>query len=123
MRQRSHENARIPAGRVLVVQNGVSPPAPEVTRETMRRTLGIDEDSLVVISTGRVHPYKRHDMIVDIADRLRQREPGLKVVWVIVGDGPALAELREKVEKMRLVSVVRMLGVRHETFSLFVIAV
>jgi len=118
MRQRSLENARIPAGRVLVVQNGVSPPAPEVTRETMRRTLGIDEDSLVVISTGRVHPYKRHDMIVDIADRLRQREPGLKVVWVIVGDGPALAEVREKVEQLRLDSVVRLLGFRQDTSSL-----
>src|SRR5699024_1175935 len=101
-----------------VVQNGVSPPVPKVDREAMRRELGMDPDSLVVLSTGRVHPYKRHERILELAEQLRRRRPDRNIVFVIVGDGPALEALREQVRQAGLEDQVRLLGFRRDTPNL-----
>jgi glycosyltransferase involved in cell wall biosynthesis len=115
MRQRSIHNARIPPERCHVVQNGTPPVQPsEQTREDLLSSLAIPSDSTVCITTGRAHPYKRFDFIIDVAAELQQELPGNKLVFLLIGNGPALEELRDKVAQSGLQANVRLPGFRSD---------
>jgi glycosyltransferase involved in cell wall biosynthesis len=115
MRQRSIHNARIPQERCHVVQNGIPPVQPsEQAREDLLSSLAIPSDSTVCITTGRAHPYKRFDFIIDVAAELQQELPGNKLVFLLIGNGPALEELRDKVAQSGLQANVRLPGFRSD---------
>jgi len=82
-------------GRVHVIPNGIVPPtqlpvdAPGVPAQ--------DTDGLVVLSVGRLAPYKRHDIVIEAIARAPQ-----SVSLVLVGEGP---------DRGRLESLVHSLGV------------
>jgi glycosyltransferase involved in cell wall biosynthesis len=52
----------------------------------------IDPDMPVVLSVGRLEPVKNFAAIIDLADRLRD----VRCRFVVLGDGPLLAELRAR---------------------------
>jgi len=56
-----------------------------------RRSLGLKEDTFLVGIIGRLVPIKHHVMFLDAAGLFLKRNPGIKVKFVLVGDG----ELRE----------------------------
>jgi glycosyltransferase involved in cell wall biosynthesis len=58
----------------------------------LRRRLGLREDSTVLVYLGRVYAEKRVDLFVEAVRRLR--ETGLDVEGVVIGDGPALPDVR-----------------------------
>lgn len=111
MRQRDIRNLRIPASRCAVVQNGIPLiNCDRVKALELKASIGIRQDALVVVTTGRVHPYKRFDFIIDSANELRKAASNLQVVFLIVGDGPAFPQLQEQVQRLGLVEWVRLLG-------------
>jgi glycosyltransferase involved in cell wall biosynthesis len=119
MRERALTNARIPAGRCVTVLNGIRPV--RVARDAARRVreeLGIDDDTLLVVSTGRAHPYKRPEFVIDCAARLRDRAPELPVCFVLIGDGPSMQALRDQVRRLRLGDTVRLLGFRRDVHAI-----
>jgi glycosyltransferase involved in cell wall biosynthesis len=115
MRQRSIHNGRIPPERCHVVQNGIPPVQPSgQTREDLLGSLGIPPDSTVCITTGRAHPYKRFDFIINVAAELKKARPDNKLVFLLIGDGPALEELRDTVAKSGLQANVWLPGFRSD---------
>tara|TARA_B100002003_G_scaffold182027_1_gene170204 strand:- start:27078 stop:28223 length:1146 start_codon:yes stop_codon:yes gene_type:complete len=123
MRERSIHNGRLPPERCHVVQNGTPPvKSSDRTRESLLKSLNIPPDCTVCISTGRAHPYKRFDFIIDVAEALRQELPGNKVVFLLIGNGPALEDLRDKVAQSELEANVRLPGFRSDAKDFLVAA-
>ena len=70
----------------VVIPNGVSEDVYEIRRE--------DPEELTVTYAGRVEGYKRVDLAV-IAVAQAQRVLGTRVVFKVIGDGPAMGRVRE----------------------------
>lgn len=123
MRQRNILNSRIPPHKCAVVQNGINPVVCNTANtEGLRYSLGINSDSFLVVTTGRAHPYKRFDFIIQCANFLKQKAPNLDVVFILVGDGPAMSALHDMVTKYNLEKTVRLLGFRNDTHNLLCIS-
>jgi glycosyltransferase involved in cell wall biosynthesis len=71
-----------------------------------------------VTTTGRAHPYKRFDFIIKCAEALRNKSSDLDIAFLLVGDGPAMADLREMVTNLKLDNTVRLLGFREDVRDL-----
>lgn len=119
MRNRSITNARIPRGRCIAIQNG-TPPVNNISgqRALSRHMLDIPDDAFVCITTGRAHPYKRFDFVIETAECVARAHPGLPVVFMLVGDGPAMENLRLLISRKGLEDTVRLLGFRADTRKL-----
>ncbi|GAA2084308.1 glycosyltransferase family 4 protein [Actinomadura alba] len=90
---------RMPA---YVVPNGHSNAVDAVAVDTAAR------DAPVLVCVSRLVPHKRVERVVNLADRLRLRWPGLRVH--IVGDGPESSALAEVVASRGLAGVVTLHG-------------
>lgn len=123
MRERSIENGRIPGEKCHVVQNGIPPV--EVNKQIapdLRAGLNIPENSTVCITTGRAHPYKRFDFIIDVAAALNKTLPELNLVFLLVGDGPALPALQQQIQELGLQNRVKLTGFRADAKNLLATA-
>lgn len=60
----------------------------------LRESWALGDDDLAVMFVGRIAPEKNLDLAVRAYDAIRTVVPGARMVWV--GDGPALARLREQ---------------------------
>lgn len=69
-------------------------PAPRLSRADQRRALGAEAGDIVVLTVTRLAPQKNLGMLLDIAAAVRDRAD---LRFVVVGDGPLLAELRARV--------------------------
>ena len=65
---------------------------PPISRETVRSSLAISPEHVVVGTIARLFDLKGHDDLIDLAPALCQRFPNLRFLWV--GDG----SLRQKLE-------------------------
>lgn len=74
--------------------------------------LGIEKERPVVLFICRLHPQKRPFLMLEIAQKVKMRIPG--VVFAVVGDGPQESELREKVQSMGISDTVRFLGAKKD---------
>jgi len=111
MRQRSIHNGRIPENRCHVVQNGIPPvEVGNTSRQSLLENLNIPLDSKICITTGRTHPYKRFDFIIDTALELQRLMPENNLVFLLIGDGPAYSTLKEKIHHLQLDRQVRLPG-------------
>lgn len=81
---------------------------PERFPSEVRCELGIDGP--MVLSVGRLHPQKGHDVLIEAAAALAERWPSLRVV--IAGDGPQRAELEALIAARR--APVTLLGRRDD---------
>lgn len=111
MRQRNLENARIPANKCVVVQNGIPPvDCARYKSDAPTEYSGAPPNCFRVITTGRANAYKRFDFIINCADALSRRAPELDVIFLIAGDGPAMPELQAQVHRLGLDNKVNLLG-------------
>ena len=111
--------ASIPATTpTTVVSPGVAPasPVPDA-RNRLRRSLGVDADSRVLLSVGRLDRAKGHDLAIAALARIRRDHP--ETVLAIVG-GPEPTqpgvedELRAAARDSGLVDAVLLLGQRDD---------
>ena len=115
MRKRNITNACIPAHRCHVVLNGIQSVNCEHRHNpALKKELGISDKSLLAITTGRAHPYKRFDFIIDTAHELIQQSPECKVTFLLVGDGSAMSDLQQQIRSLKLEGVVRLAGYRND---------
>ena len=73
----------------------------------MRSELGILEDDIVVVSTGRIVREKGYDILLEVVKKLQTSE---KLHFVIAGDGAFLPEMRNEIEKNGMTKNVHLLG-------------
>jgi glycosyltransferase involved in cell wall biosynthesis len=76
---------------VVTVRNGIVAPASRRPRDAVRAELGIAPDAVVVAMVSVLRAGKGHDVATGAVARLADDHPG--VVLLLIGDGPARAEV------------------------------
>ena len=113
MRKRNIENTRVPAHKCIVVQNGITPIHCYNNRSPgLKKEIGLPDNSILVTTTGRASAYKRFDFIIECARELKNRLHNPRVVFLLVGDGPAITHLQQLINDYKLDDMVRLLGFR-----------
>ncbi|MFL5885767.1 MAG: glycosyltransferase family 4 protein [Thermoleophilaceae bacterium] len=113
---------RCPVETLQVIPNGAPRPAEgeldaerPAARESVRDELGLEADTQLVLSVGRLHPQKGHAELLEAAAPLMNGDAQL----VIAGDGPE----RERLERMAADhGGVRLLGARDDVTRLLLAA-
>lgn len=108
-RRRMVEIEGIPADVVRVIPNGI-PPVPPADPAEARRLLGVPAGTPLVGAVGALRPQKAFHVLIEAAALLRRAHPDARVA--IVGGGPLLDELRERVAALGLSETVAILGER-----------
>lgn len=99
----------VDAARTTVLYNGVDPARfHPVPRAEARRALGFTDDDRVVLYVGNIQASKGCADLMQAFGQLRQRVPGLKLVYV--GAGPLAGSLAAQAAAMGAVADVRFAG-------------
>jgi glycosyltransferase involved in cell wall biosynthesis len=70
---------------VHTIFNGVpsgNEPQASQKRQAKRQELGADQNTLLVVAVGRMEPQKRPLLFLELAERLHQKAPQTRFVWV-----------------------------------------
>lgn len=103
IKTRAQENGRIPGSRCVVVQNGIeSLERGAHVRRSARAMLGLSEQEVAVVTTGRATRYKGLDHIIRVAARMKKDDANANVRFVHIGDGPELSSLQEMARSLGL---------------------
>lgn len=102
----------VSASCIDVIYNAVETPDTMEDREALRRSSGFD--GCVVVSVGRLVPWKGFTTLIDAVDELVGQ--GRNVKLYIIGDGPENEVLQSKITSHELQNRIFMTGiVSHET--------
>lgn len=102
-----------PARKVSVVPLGLEmPPAPQA-RGRLREALGVRHGEALVGVVGRLCEVKRHEMLLDVIDRLHD------VRLAVVGDGHLRRRLEARVAALGLRDRVHFLGFRDDMAEVY----
>jgi len=95
-------------GKVKVIYNAVAPPPANFSRQQVRSDLGLSEDDFVVISVGRLVPWKGFRVLLDLTPALAKEIASFKLI--IIGDGPEREKLKVQSEKLKVKSQILFTG-------------
>lgn len=89
----------------------------EKIRKQKRKELEIEEDALVIGHVGRFVEQKNHRFLIDIFSELHKQQPNSTLL--LIGQGPLMEEMKEKVKKLNIEKAVKFLGQRNDTNELY----
>ena len=92
--------------RVSVIRNGYSVSFNKKLRVDIRRELEID--GFVIISAGRMVPWKGFESLIEAVASLKKEIPDIKLL--IAGDGPDREKIEKLIRKIGVEDIVKMLG-------------
>jgi len=102
----------IPKSRIEIFPNILDSdyfrPAEPPEREVARRKLGLPIDTPVFISVSNLRPVKDLLTLVRAALQVREQIPDAR--FAIIGEGPLQEDLAKEIGRLRLNSVVRLVG-------------
>jgi glycosyltransferase involved in cell wall biosynthesis len=106
---------RVPADRVRLVPNAVDldacNPAGEVTLgSTLRSTLSLPREGVVLVSAGRLEQNKGFHILARSLALLPKNASLPEWRWVLVGDGPFRSRLERTIRELKLSDRVRLPG-------------
>lgn len=81
-------------------------------RESKRKELNIHEDQIALCNVAMFREQKNHEFLIDIFVEFLKKKPN--AVLILVGDGPLKNKIKEKCEKLDIVSKVKFLGIRQD---------
>jgi glycosyltransferase involved in cell wall biosynthesis len=91
------------------------------TTSTIKRSdIGVGDDDLVIMNVGSLEPRKNQLGLIDLFAVVRDHFDKAKLV--LVGDGPARDEIRQKIDEKRLADSVSLLGHRRDVPALLPLA-
>jgi glycosyltransferase involved in cell wall biosynthesis len=101
---------RIQASAVSVIENGIDLErfSDRRTRQELRHELELPADRFLIGTIGRLVPEKGHHLLIQAAAALKEKHPD--AYYVIAGDGPLLASMRELVAALGLADRFRFFG-------------
>jgi glycosyltransferase involved in cell wall biosynthesis len=111
MAKQVRDTAVAPARKVRVMQNGIDIAHFTETvgdRVAVRESLGVPPDAPLIGTVGRLNEVKRQDVLIRAFGRLRQQFGNAHLV--LVGEGPARAELEKLVADLDLGAFVHFAG-------------
>jgi len=88
----------IDENKIKVIYNAFEAPALEETKEELRKKLNLS--GTILISAGRLVPWKGFDKIIEIMPEIIKEIPDAKLY--IIGSGPEREELELKVKSLKL---------------------
>ena len=106
----TYERLGVPAERLTTIPNGVRPRGPGPGRAAARRSLGLDDDQLVVMTVGRLVTMKGQRYLVEATPDLVARFPDVAVV--IVGQGHLYRPLSDLARELGVSASVHLPGHR-----------
>lgn len=110
------EKVGIPEERVRVIVNGVDSDrfAPAARDMVVRRTLGVDDDRVVIGCIARLHPDKDHATLVRAFADMRATGHDIHAHLVIIGEGEMRVAIESLVREVGLEASVTLLGDRSD---------
>ena len=101
---------KLPAAKVKTIQNGI-----DLTRFTarrpaadLRRSLGFDDDALILVAGARLEPQKGHSVLLQAMHRIVKDCPQARLICV--GEGSCREELETLASSLGLNQFVRFVG-------------
>ncbi|MCP6718279.1 MAG: glycosyltransferase family 4 protein [Patescibacteria group bacterium] len=89
---------------------------PHISKEEIKKKIGIKGD--IILSIGRLTPWKGFSALIDIFPELLKENPDFKLI--IVGEGEEKKKLELRVEKLRLKDNVKLVGkISHQDIPLY----
>ena len=86
---------QFPADRIKVIRNGADI-GPELPRGVLqKKDLGLPDDAPLVGIVANVRPVKRHDLFLEMAEKMTSRD----CRFLVVGAGPGIADFRAVVAR------------------------
>lgn len=89
----------------------------EKIRIKKRKELNIENDTLVIGHIGRFVPQKNHTFLIDIFNELHKKKKNSMLL--LIGQGPLMDEIEQKVEMLGLSDSVEFLGQRDDVNELY----
>ena len=86
-------------------------------RTKKREELNIKEDAFVIGHIGRFVKQKNHALIIDVFNEVHKENK--KAILILVGQGPLMNEMKEKVKELKLTRYVKFLGQREDVNELY----
>lgn len=121
-RQRFVAHGVMPAGKAVVVRNGIDlarfVPRGGEAGASLRLALGLPDDAVVFGTVGRLNEAKQQHRLLHALREVVNG--GLRAALVIVGDGELRAALEAETDRLGLREQVRLLGARGDVPQLLV---
>lgn len=89
----------------------------ETLRKKKRKELGISDDTLVIGHVGRFVEQKNHRFLIDIFNEVYNQNNNS--LLLLVGQGPLMEEIKNKVISLKLEKNVKFLGQRNDINELY----
>lgn len=89
----------------------------EKIRNDKRKKLGIKDSTLVIGHVGRFVEQKNHRFLINIFHEVHKQNSDS--ILLLVGQGPLMDEIKEKVKELGLEECVKLLGQRNDTDELY----
>lgn len=86
-------------------------------RNKKRKELKLKDDAFVIGHIGRFVKQKNHEFIIDIFNEVHKENK--KAILLLVGQGPLMGEIKEKVKQLNLTKNVKFLGQRNDVNELY----
>jgi len=96
--------------KIEVIYNAFNPKDFQMTRDQARLELGLNQDEKIIISAGRLVPWKGFGTLIDILPEIIKNNPQDKIKLLIVGSGPEKGNLESKIIANNLSDSVKLLG-------------
>ena len=88
-------------------------------REKIRKELGIDDETTVLLSVGELIPRKNHVEVLEALKQMKDAGKDYKIKYLIAGRGKIANELQDKINGLGLQEQVQMLGFRSDVADVF----
>lgn len=89
----------------------------EKLRKEKRKELNIKEDTLVIGHVGRFVEQKNHRFLIDIFNEVHKQNKNS--VLLLIGQGPLMDEIKQKVKILGIEDSVKFLGQREDVSELY----
>jgi len=93
----------------------------DVQRGSFRKSLGVPEDSVLLLSVGELNENKNHEIVLKALGKIKQINPVLssKVYYTVAGVGIRKDFLQNLCTKFGIESNVKLLGFRSDVLKLY----
>jgi len=88
-------------------------------RDRIRKELGIDDETTVLLSVGELIPRKNHMEVFEALKQMKDAGKDYKIKYLIAGRGKIANELQAKINELGLQEQVQMLGFRSDVADVF----
>ena len=89
----------------------------EKVRKEKRKELNISDDTLVIGHVGRFVEQKNHRFLIDIFNEYHKENKNS--ILMLIGQGPLLLEIKEKVKKLNIEDKVLFLGQKENIYDYY----